>query len=144
MGLTPLGPGLDGLGCTSLLSYNVVMISRLCSWAVDDASRIIRFSDNVAWLKKYVPEQAEGLKIRREQGYDCDGDNLPTGWYRGNWSAKIWRGKCHPAPWFRRPCILAAAISRTAVHTYVDPSWGLLPSRLDFTVRDFTAICFAA
>ena len=64
MGLTPLGPGLDGLGCTSLLSYNVVMISRLCSWAVDDASRIIRFSDNVAWLKKYVPEQAEGLKIR--------------------------------------------------------------------------------
>ena len=66
MGLTPLGPGLDGLGYTSLLSYNVVMISRLCSWAVDDASRIIRFSDNVAWLKKYVPEQAEGSENQVE------------------------------------------------------------------------------
>ena len=68
MGLTPLGPGLDSLGCTSLLSYNVVMISRLCSWAVDDASRIIRFSDNVAWLKKYVPEKTEGLKIWGNRG----------------------------------------------------------------------------
>ena len=144
MGLTPLGPGLDGLGCTSLLSYNVVMISRLCSWAVDDASRIIRFSDNVAWLKKYVPEQTEGLKIRGNRVSNVGGIIFPPGWNRVNWSAKIWRRKCHPAPRFRRPRVLAAAISRTAVHTYVDPSWGLLPSRLDFTVRDFTAICFAA